>query len=71
MDAGILREYRARWRSVNEREAAEMRAASMASRWRELNAAYGLARSLGIEPEANVGSESIQRRWMRLKGLSL
>ncbi len=43
-----LKDYRERWKIIEEVQAAERRAASMELRWRQLNAAYGMAKSLGL-----------------------
>ena len=58
--------YRARWRAVEAFQKAERKAASLELRWRQLNAAYGLAIGLGLLRP--VPSEiGIFERWSQLK----
>jgi len=58
--------YRARWKAVEAFQKAERKAASLELRWRQLNAAYGLAIGLGLlRPDpSEIG---IFERWAKLK----
>ena len=68
MDALLVREYRARWLAVAEVEDAEQREATVASRWRKLNAILQMALVLGLDLSAQSDDEVVVwQRWARLK----
>lgn len=61
-----LAAYRARWAAVEAVHQVELRTASMELRWRQLNAAYGLARALGLlRPDPS--EAEVWERWAQLK----
>jgi hypothetical protein len=61
-----IQAYQQRWKIVEEVQAAEKRSASLELRWRQLNAAYGLAKSLGlIRPDPS--EYEVYARWAKLK----
>ena len=58
--------YQARWAAVEAIQREERRSASLVLRWRQLNAAYGMAIALGLRQEDS--SESgVFERWAKLK----
>ena len=61
-----MRSYRERWKAVEEIQAEERRSASLDLRWRQLNAAYGMAKGLGLlQPDpTEVG---VFERWAKLR----
>ncbi len=61
-----LKAYRARWAEVEAVIAEERRSASLELRWRQLNAAYGMAKGLGLLRRDPTESEVIER-WACLK----
>ena len=61
-----LTAYRARWAAVEAVHQVELRTATMELRWRQLNAAYGLARALGLlRPDPS--EAEVLERWAQLK----
>lgn len=62
----LLQAYQAGWKAVEEVQRQERRSASLDLRWRQLNAAYGLAKGLGILKSNSTDAEVIQR-WAILK----
>ena len=59
-------DYQARWAVVELFQEAEHRQASLELRWRQLNAAYGIAKGLGlIQPDPS--EAGVQARWAKLK----
>ena len=68
MDAELARQYRERWQAVGEVEARERASATVASRWRELNAIIGMAKQLGLDLRRESEDDHIVwERWARLK----
>jgi hypothetical protein len=61
----LVREYRTRWKAIAEVEEAEQREATVESRWRQLNAFYQLAVTLGLDLRALSEDErpSGRTRW--------
>ena len=58
--------YRSRWAAVERLERQERRMASLTLRWRQLNAAYGMAMALGLlQPDAS--EMEVFERWAKLK----
>ena len=58
--------YRERWAAVDAFQQEERRTASLELRWRQLNAAYGLAKGLGLlQPDPS--EMEVFERWARLK----
>jgi len=59
-------DYQARWAVVEAVQSEERRSASLALRWQQLNAAYGMAKGLGLlRPDP--GEMSVFQRWAKLK----
>ena len=59
--------YRQRWTAVAAVEAAERQSSSIAERWRQLNALFGMARSLNILPQnQDIALNEGQQRWQAL-----
>lgn len=64
-----MKAYRQQWQAVEEVERQEQRAASIATRWQQLNAILRLAIGMGLWPRQEDGSEiEVRERWVRLKG---
>jgi hypothetical protein len=61
-----LQAYQARWKAVEEIQAEERRNASYHLRWRQLNAAYGIAKGLDLL-RADPTDMEVYRRWAKLK----
>lgn len=62
----LMQVYQAGWKAVEEVQTEERRTASLESRWRQLNAVYGLAKGLGIlQPDST--AEEVINRWAILK----
>jgi hypothetical protein len=62
----LMQEYQAHWKAVEEIQAEERRSASLELRWRQLNAAYGMAKSLGLlQPDPT--EMEVYKRWAILK----
>ncbi|MBN2548280.1 MAG: hypothetical protein JXB15_03915 [Anaerolineales bacterium] len=61
-----LKAYCDRWIEVEEIERQELRNASIELRWRQLNAAYGMAEELGLlQPDPS--EFGVFERWAKLK----
>ena len=61
-----MQAYQARWKAVEEVQMEKRRTASLELRWRQLNAAYGLAKGLGfLRPDPN--EREVFIRWAMLK----
>lgn len=70
MDSELVRAYRECWEALAALEAEERRTASVALRWRQLNAILHMSRELKLRPSARrAGVEAVRRRWIRLKQL--
>jgi hypothetical protein len=61
-----LKAYQARWVEVEAFVSEERRTASLDLRWRQLNAAYGLAKGLGLIQTDQTETEVFER-WAMLK----
>jgi hypothetical protein len=62
------REFRARWQAVKAVEIAERRAASVALRFRQMNATFEMGMGLGLlRTEDDAEIEAVRRRWVKLK----
>lgn len=61
-----IQAYLARWKIVEEAQMEEQRTASVDLRWRQLNAAYGLARSLGLLAR-DASKMEVRKKWAFLK----
>jgi hypothetical protein len=61
-----LQAYQARWKAVEEIQAEERRNASYQLRWRQLNAAFGIAKGLGLL-SADTSEMEVHLRWAKLK----
>lgn len=58
--------YQARWAMVEEIHRNEQRTASPLLRWKQLNAAYGMAKGLGLlQPDPS--EMGVFQRWAKLK----
>ena len=68
MNVGDIRFYKERWKAVEEFERQELRAATVAQNWRQLNAMIGRGLKLGLARGDDDGEMEIFRRWARLKG---
>ena len=62
----LMQVYQAGWKAVEEVQTEERRTASLELRWRQLNAAYGLAKGLQILQPDSTEAEVI-KRWAILK----
>ena len=61
-----LQTYIARWHAIEAVQAEERRSASLSLRWQQLNAAYGIARGLGLlQPDAS--EAGVFAKWAKLK----
>jgi hypothetical protein len=61
-----MQAYQARWKAIEEFQMEERRSAPLELRWRQLNAAYGLAKGLGLLQPDPTESE-VHKRWAYLK----
>jgi hypothetical protein len=61
-----LKAYQARWTEVDAVIKEERRTASNELRWQQLNAAYGMAKSLGLLRE-DPSEMEVFERWAKLK----
>ena len=61
-----LRAFQARWKAVEEIQAEERKSASLELRWRQLNAAYGIAKGLGLL-QPDLSEMEVFERWAKLK----
>lgn len=60
--------FRARWQAVKAVEVEEQRAASIALRFRQMNAIFRIGMGLGLlRTEDDVETEAVRRRWVKLK----
>ncbi len=62
--------YRARWLEIDKIQREESRSASVKLRWQQLNAAYGMAKGLGLL-KADPSEKGVYKRWARLKEKAL
>lgn len=63
-----MKNFRDRWRLVEEIETQEQQSATIAERWQQLNTIFGIGKSLGIlgsdDPEEEL---VIRKRWQILQ----
>jgi hypothetical protein len=69
MDKGQARQFRDRWRAVEEVQHQEAHEASLEQRWCQLNAAYVMGRELGLSTRPSEERE-VRQRWVRLKKIA-
>ncbi|MGD2159489.1 MAG: hypothetical protein PVG14_17325 [Anaerolineales bacterium] len=68
MESSKIRAYLNRWEAVETVEREEALSTSIEVRWRQLNALYGMALSLGIvNMEESVDEEVVRQRWATLR----
>lgn len=61
-----IKAYHIRWETIDSIQQEERRTASLELRWRQLNAAYGMAKSLGLlRPDPS--EAGVHERWAKLK----
>ncbi len=65
-----LENFQARWSEVNEIQREERRSASLELRWQQLNAAYGMAKGLGLL-KTDPSEKGVHKRWAKLKEKAL
>jgi hypothetical protein len=70
MNREEARQYKARWRMVNEHTAREAREATPASKLEQLALMYDAAQALGWADGLMDGEEEVRERWRRLKEMS-
>jgi hypothetical protein len=61
-----IQAYKARWKMVEEIQRDERRLASLELRWKQLNAAYGIAKSIGLL-HSDPTDMKVHKRWAILK----
>lgn len=61
-----LRAYLERWKAVEAIQAEERRCASFDLRWQQLNAAYGIAKGLGLL-QPDLSEMEVFERWAKIK----
>jgi hypothetical protein len=61
-----LQIYLEKWKAVEEIQAQENRVASLDLRWQQLNAAYGMAKGLGLL-QPDLSEFGVFERWAKLK----
>lgn len=61
-----LHSYIERWKAVEEVQTRERRTASLGLRWQQLNAAYGMAKGLGLL-QPDLSEMGVFERWAKLK----
>jgi hypothetical protein len=66
MSKDDLKDYQAHWNAVEEIQREERRSAPLVLRWQQLNAAFGMAKALGLLRPDSSELEVIER-WARLK----
>jgi hypothetical protein len=62
----LMQAYQARWKAVEKIQLEEQRSASPELRWRQLNAAYALAKGLGLL-KPDLSEMEVHQRWALLK----
>ncbi len=66
MDRTQAAHYRSRWRAVEAAQTRLTRSATVALRWRQLNAAYDLGRALQLAA-VDTDEAAVHLRWGRLR----
>ncbi|MGB8983186.1 MAG: hypothetical protein WCC12_15025 [Anaerolineales bacterium] len=68
MNADEIRFHlRDRWKAIEEIELQELRATSMETRLKQMNAIWGLAKALGFSFEPDESEIGVFTRWTKLK----
>jgi hypothetical protein len=68
MDANIdIKQYRERWKAVEEFEREELRSLTMEMRLQQMIAIWGMAMGLGFSFEPDEGEIEVFARWAKLK----
>jgi hypothetical protein len=67
LDSTLAKQFRDRWQAVAAVQDQEQRAASIALRWKQLNAIWQLALGMGVWPEPDKTENLVLERWARLK----
>jgi hypothetical protein len=62
----LMQIYQAGWKAAEEVQTEERRSASFELRWQQLNAAYGMAKALGIL-QSDPDEMKVIERWAILK----
>ena len=66
IDRDMLEAYQRRWQVVADMEAQERQQASVAHRWRQLNALLRMAAALGLQPSGDSQQDDmVRQRWSR------
>jgi hypothetical protein len=61
-----MQDYQLRWKAVEEIQTEERRTATFELRWRQLNAAFGIAKVLGLL-QPDLSEMEIYKRWAKIK----
>jgi hypothetical protein len=68
MDANIdIKQYRERWKAVEEFEREELRSLTMEMRLQQMITIWGMATGLGFSFEPDEGEIEVFARWAKLK----
>jgi hypothetical protein len=67
MEVGDVRFYKERWKAVEEIERQELRASTVQSNWKRLNAIMRRANRLGLHRSDDDGEMEIFNRWTRIR----
>ena len=67
MEVGDIRFYVDRWKAVEEVERQELRASTVQSNWRKLNAIIRRANRLGLQRGDDDSEMEIFERWERIR----
>ena len=69
MDKEEARQFKARWRMVNDFTAREMREATLEFKLEQLAIMYEAGQALGWAEGLRAGEEEVRARWQRLRDL--
>jgi flagellar biosynthesis/type III secretory pathway protein FliH len=67
MNKEEARQFKARWRAVNDKTAREARDASPATKLQQLALMYEAGQTLGWADGLKAGEEEVRERWRRLR----
>jgi len=67
MEVGDIRFYKERWKAVEEIERQELRASTVQSNWKQLNAIMRRASRLGLRRGDDDGEMEIFNRWTKIR----
>jgi hypothetical protein len=67
MEVGDIRFYKERWKAVEEIERQELRASTVQSNWKQLNAIMRRANRLGLQRGDDDGESEIFKRWTKIR----